>query len=246
MSDFTRSRMSDHAAPVAGWRHTLRRHWWHLQGLKAVGICAFMALFFAAYFRVLHNPVNPVTTMPLTPLDAWIPLQPAAFWVYISLWLYVGIAPALQPSLRALLQYGVWATALCATGLACFYLWPTAVPSQAHHLDPAVAQHAGFALMRGLDAAGNACPSLHVGTAMFTAWWLHRLLAAAHAPAWPRLLNAAWFLAIAWSTVAVRQHVVLDVVAGAALGSVFAVLSLRFGPTPGTARAGQPLSLDRH
>jgi hypothetical protein len=246
VSDFTRSRMSDHAAPVAGWRHTLRRHWWHLQGLKAVGICAFMALFFAAYFRVLHNPVNPVTTMPLTPLDAWIPLQPAAFWVYISLWLYVGIAPALQPSLRALLQYGAWATALCATGLACFYLWPTAVPSQAHHLDPAVAQHAGFALMRGVDAAGNACPSCTWAPRCSppggcTACWPRRT----H-PAWPRLLNAAWFLAIAWSTVAVRQHVVLDVVAGAALGSVFAGLSLRFGPTPGTARAGQPLSLDRH
>jgi membrane-associated phospholipid phosphatase len=246
VSHFTRSRMSDPAATRAGWVHILRRHWWHLQGLKAVGICAFMALFFPAYFHVLHNPVNPVTQMPLTPLDAWIPLQPAAFWIYISLWLYVGIAPSLQPSLRALLQYGAWATALCATGLACFYLWPTAVPSQAHHLDPAVAQHAGFALMLGVDAAGNACPSLHVGTAMFTAWWLQRMLAAVNAPAWPHLLNGVWFLAIAWSTVAVRQHVVLDVVAGAALGSAFAVLSLRFGPTPGTVRAGQPLSLVGH
>lgn len=73
--------------------------------------------------------------------------------VYVSLWLYVGIAPSLQPSLRALLQYGAWATALCATGLACFYLWPTAVPSQAHHLDPTVAQHAGFAL----DARPGRC-----------------------------------------------------------------------------------------
>lgn len=246
MSEIRRSRMSEPAAkPPADWLRVLGRQWWHLQGLKAVGIFGFMPLFFAAYFHVLHHPVNSVTTMPLTPLDEWISFQPWAFWIYVSLWLYVGISPALQPTLRALLQYGAWATALCLTGLLCFYLWPTAVPSQAHHLDPAVADHAGFALLRGVDTAGNACPSLHVATAVFTAWWLNRLLAAVRAPAWPHALNLAWVLAIAWSTVAVRQHVVLDVVAGALLGTAFAVLSLRFGPTPGTARAGLPLSLTR-
>lgn len=230
----------------ATWTRTLARHWWHLQGLKAVGICVFMALFFAAYFHVLRNPVNPVTAMPLTPLDAWIPFTPWAFWIYVSLWVYVGVAPALQPSLRALLSYGAWVTGLCASGLLCFYLWPTAVPSQAHQLDPAVAGHAGFALMRGVDAAGNACPSLHVATAMFTAWWLQRQLSDAGAPAWLRAVNVLWFVLIAWSTVAVRQHVVLDVVAGAALGSAFAVMSLRWGAGLAKSPLGQPVSSGRH
>jgi membrane-associated phospholipid phosphatase len=232
LNDISRSSRhpTDAALAPADWLLTLARHWWHLQGLKILGICTFMWLFFLAYFHVLHNPVHPVTAMPLTALDAWIPFQPAAFWAYVSLWVYVGIAPALQPSLRALLSYGAWITALCAAGLLCFYLWPTAVPSQAHQLDPAVADHAGFALMRGLDAAGNACPSLHVATAMFTALWLQWVLVAVGAPAWPKLVNGLWFLVIAWSTVAVRQHVVLDVLAGAALGAAFAVLSLRFGP----------------
>jgi membrane-associated phospholipid phosphatase len=236
----TSSRQQTAPAP-AGWARTLARHWWHLQGLKVLGICAFMWLFFLAYFHVLRNPVNPVTAMPLTAVDAWIPFQPAAFWAYVSLWVYVGIAPALQPSLKALLSYGAWITALCTAGLLCFYLWPTAVPSQAHQLDPAVADHPGFALMRGLDEAGNACPSLHVATAMFTALWLRHVLASVGAPAWLKGVNAVWFVLIAWSTVAVRQHVVLDVVAGAALGTVFAALSLRWRP----GRLGQPVSLTR-
>jgi membrane-associated phospholipid phosphatase len=228
------------------WAVTLGRHWWHLQGLKVVGICAFMALFFQAYFHVLKNPAYPVTAMPLTVVDGWIPFTPAAFWAYVSLWVYVGIAPALQPSMRALLSYGAWITALCAAGLLCFHFWPTAVPSQAHQLDPAVANHPGFALMRGIDAAGNACPSLHVGTAMFTALWLHRMLGDAGAPLALRAVNALWFVLIAWSTVAVRQHVVLDVVAGAALGVAFAVLSLRFSPWQRRAPTGQPVSSGRH
>lgn len=228
-------------APDDHWAATLARHWRYRQWLKIVGICAFMWIFFTAYFHVLRNPANPVTAMPLTPLDGWIAFEPAAFWVYVSLWIYVGIAPALLPSVRALLGYGAWIAALCGAGLLCFWLWPTAVPSQAHQLDPAVADHAGFALLRGIDAAGNACPSLHVATAMFTALWIQRQLAAVRAPWALHAINATWLLLIAWSTVAVRQHVVLDVVAGAALGMAFGLAALRFGPAPQARAASQRL-----
>lgn len=229
-------------APTEHWAATLARQWRHLQWLKIAGICAFLALFFQGYFHVLRNPAQAVTVMPLTPLDGWIAFEPAAFWVYVSLWVYVGVAPALLPSLRALLGYGAWAAALCGTGLLLFWWWPTAVPSQVHQLDPAIADHPGFALLRGVDAAGNACPSLHVATAVFTALWLQRLFTSVRAP-WPlHLANGVWLLLIAWSTVAVRQHVVLDVVAGAALGVAFGLVALRVGPAPVMAPRGQRLS----
>jgi membrane-associated phospholipid phosphatase len=41
--------------------------------------------------------------------------------------------------------------------------------------------------------------------------------------------------------VAVRQHVVLDVLAGAALGALFAAVSLRCMPAPEQASPGQRL-----
>jgi membrane-associated phospholipid phosphatase len=89
-----------------------------------------------------------------------------------------------------------------------------------------VAQHPAFAALQGVDAAGNACPSMHVASAVFTALWLWRLLGEMHAQRWLHGLNAAWLLLIVCSTVATRQHVVLDVLAGAALGVFFAALAL--------------------
>ena len=103
---------------------------------------------------------------------------------------------------------------------------------------PHMAGFAGFDLLRGVDAAGNACPSMHVAVAMFSAIWIDALLRLSHTPAWPRLINAAWFLAIAYSTLAIKQHVVLDVLAGALLGMAFACRRCAGGPG-GCGQAGR-------
>lgn len=186
-----------------------------------------MWVFFIGYFALLRDPVRPPFTMPLTALDHWIPFQPGALAAYASLWVYVGIAPGLLLGFRTLLAYGAWSAALAGTGLAMFRLWPTQVPA-APPVD--VERHPGFAVLQGVDAAGNACPSLHVATAAFTAVWIDHLLRLIGAPGWLRALSGVWFVAIAWSTLAVKQHVVLDVLAGLALGLVFAWPSLRWQP----------------
>ena len=105
-------------------------------------------------------------------------------------------------------------------------LWPTAIPP----LMPHTAGFGGFSLLRGVDAAGNACPSMHVAVAMFSALWIERVLRLIQAPAALRLVNATWFRAIAYSTLAIKQHVVLDVLAGALLGIAFALPSLHWRP----------------
>ncbi len=208
-------------ATPPGWVADLSERAVCLLPLKFAGISAFIWVFFIGYFELLRHPPYPVTVMPLTGLDHWIPFQPAAVVAYLSLWVYVGIAPGLMLRLRELLGYGCWAGALCLTGLACFWLWPTAVP----RLVLPATDFPGFATLQGVDAAGNACPSMHVAIAIFSAAWIESLLRLTKSPAALRLLNAAWFLAIVWSTLAIKQHVVLDVLAGAALGMAFAGLS---------------------
>jgi len=216
-------------AHSATWQADLGQRLWRHLPLKFVGVSAFMWVFFQAYFQTLHHPAYPVLEMPLTALDRLIPFQPWAVVAYLSLWLYVGIAPGLLLTLRELVIYGLWAAALCLSGLAFFYFWPTAVPPRA--MD--VTGMPGFALLKGLDASGNACPSLHVAASMFTAIWIDRLLRIVRAPWALRALNVLWFIAIAYSTVAIGQHVVLDVAGGVALAAVFAALSLRWSPRLG-------------
>jgi membrane-associated phospholipid phosphatase len=223
-NSITPERPALHSTPGHAWLGELgrriRRHFL----LKTVGITGFMWLFFVAYFYLLRHPARPVTVMPLTALDSLVPFQPAAVGAYLSLWFYVGIVPGLVWTLRELLLHGVWAAALCGVGLACFYFWPTAVPAAAM----GVAGHPALALLQGVDAAGNACPSLHVATAMFSAICLDALLRTVQVPLAVRVASGLWFISIAYSTLAVRQHVAVDVLAGALLGALFALASLRW------------------
>jgi len=217
--------MTDHPPAPLPWTHDLRQRARERFWLKFIGTVVWVWVFFIGYFHLLRNPVHPVTVMPLTAVDRWMPFQPGWLAAYLSLWVYVGIAPGLQRGFASLLAYGFWSGALCATGLGIFWLWPTQIPP----MDvPAGAP--GFALLQGIDAAGNACPSMHVAISMFTAIWLESIFRRAGAPAALRVLNLAWFAAIAWSTMAVRQHVLWDVLAGAALGVVFAWASLHWRP----------------
>ena len=221
----------------------VRRHFL----LKAVGTTVFTWLFFIGYFHLLRNPSFPVEVMPLTPLDRLLPFQPYLLGPYLSLWVYVGIAPGLQLTFRELVVYGLWIGGLCITGLGIFYFWPTQIPPLA--ID--ASGYPGFTMLQGVDAAGNACPSMHVAIAIFTAVWVDHIFRTTGTPALLRLVNALWFAAIAYSTLAVKQHVVLDALAGAVLGLAFAFPSLRWRPgrasrsRGGSGYHGMSLSADR-
>jgi membrane-associated phospholipid phosphatase len=227
-------------SPSQNWSANLalrmRRH----LAVKTIGFTAFMWLFFIGYFHLLRHPAYPATVMPLIALDHLIPFQPGALLAYLSLWLYVGFAPGLQRTFLELAVYGLWIGALCVTGLALFYFWPTAVPPRL--ID--VSAFPGFALLQGVDAAGNACPSLHVAVAIFSAIWLDHLLRQARVPGTLRLLSATWFVAIAYSTLAIKQHVALDAAAGALLGVAFALPSLYWRLGKRCATAVSPAAAD--
>lgn len=194
--------------------------------LKLLGTTAFTWLFFIGYFQLLRHPAFEVTVMPLIAFDALVPFEPGALVAYLSLWVYVGMGPGLQFSFRELVAYSAWIVAMCIAGLVCFYFWPTAVPLRSFEPDG----FPGFALLQGVDAAGNACPSMHVAAAMFTMIRIEQVLRDARTPVVLRALNLMWFMAIAWSTLATRQHVALDALAGAALGIAFALPSLYWRP----------------
>jgi PAP2 superfamily len=197
----------------------VRLHW----VAKALATMLGIPVFFAAYFWVLRNPFSVPTIMPFTALDEWVRFRPGALPLYVSLWVYVSITPALLKSTKELKAIGFGTFVMSAIGFAIFMLWPTAVPAFAVDLS----LHPGMAVLKGIDVTANACPSLHVAFAVFNAIWLQRLLRETQAPLVARGFNGVWCLAILYSTLATRQHVLLDVLAGSVLGALVALPNVR-------------------
>jgi membrane-associated phospholipid phosphatase len=168
----------------------------------------------------LNAPIYPVVTMHVTFIDNLVPFWPPAFYMYASLWVYTSLVPALQPNFSRLVVYGAGIGLVCLTGLTFFYFFPTAVPyASADWLnDPALV------VLRKIDMAGNACPSLHVASAIFTAIILHRQLVTLRCPTWLKVTSWWWCACIVYSTLAIKQHVMWDVLAGALLGISIAVI----------------------
>lgn len=208
---------------AAVWPPELRRRLISAWVSKMLATTLGISAFFVAYFWVLHFPQETVTTMPLTALDRLVPIAPQALPLYLSLWVYVSIGPALLRDGRDLAAYGAATFVLSAAGLGIFLLWPTMTPD----FGVDWSRYPSMAFLKRVDVTANACPSLHVAFAVFTGIRLDRLLRDIGLGRTLQALSVLWCAGIVYSTVAVRQHVVLDVAAGAALGAVIAWTSLR-------------------
>lgn len=211
--------------PPSWWQQALARfksHWL----LKMLGTSISIAAFMVVYFWLLRHPPYPVTVMPLTSLDRLVGFEPWSLVPYATLWLYISLVPALLNLRREMAPYLSAVSLLSLIGFAVFYFWPTAVPKP----DVDWARYPYMEFLKTLDTSGNACPSLHVAFAVLTALWLQRLLRQMNAPLSAQLLNIGWCLLIAWSTLATKQHVAVDLETGAVLGFTIAVLHLHLLP----------------
>ncbi len=206
-----------HYAPC--WGARLLAFW----PAKLIGLTLGMTGFFVIYFWILRHPVDTPRVMPLTVVDRWIGFSPLALPFYLSLWIYVSLAPSLLDDRRELITYGGSALFLALSGLVIFYYWPSTVPA----MDVDWSRYPAFAFLKTVDASGNACPSLHAAFAVFTAVWLHRTAREMRLGGQVRGFNLLWALAILYSTLATRQHVAIDALAGAVLGGVVAWLGVK-------------------
>ena len=189
--------------------------------LKCAGMTIFISLFFIAYFYVLNHPAYPTTVIPLTYLDKLISFQPLALPIYLSLWVYVAIPPVLITHKNELYTYTLMMAVMSIVGLAIFYFWPTAIPVS--EIDWRL--HPSISFLKSVDAAGNACPSMHVATAFFSGAWSDYLLCRIKTPPKLRVVNLIWGVGIIYSTIATHQHVALDVLGGLALGGIAILLA---------------------
>ncbi|MDR6886422.1 MULTISPECIES: phosphatase PAP2 family protein [Variovorax] len=217
----TRSSLRD--LPLRGpppWLRALGRRCLALWPLKLVGNTVATIGFFPLYFWIMKNAGQP-WTLPLTAFDRLVAFWPALLPVYLSLWAYIALPVFLAKDRREFQGFALSCAVMTFISLAVFWFVPTAIPNFTIDATPGTSLH----FLKSVDAAGNAFPSLHVSFSVLACVVLARQLRDVAAPMWLRAFNIAWAAAIVYSTMAVRQHVLVDVLGGLALGIAFGLAS---------------------
>lgn len=171
----------------------------------AIGICV-------PYFLLQRIALFPTRSVPVTPLDAWIPFEPTWVWVYGSIALLVPLAPLLAIRPEDLVRYARGLALLCVTCFAIFLVAPVLGPRP-----PESPPHPVYSGLVAIDRAFNSMPSLHAGLALYSVLFGYRIVRDDLSPrtrACVWLAAAVWSAAILYSTVATRQHWALDLPPG--------------------------------
>lgn len=169
------------------------------------------------YYGLQYVAIQPVTNVPRIFIDRCIDFQPLAVYPYLSLYIFVFFAGLLLPdrsSYMSWLRGLVWVAAVSHT---VFLLWPNGL---VRGVEASSYLHE---IILEADQPRNAFPSLHASMTTFSA----ALIVWFRMPR--RWLLVFWATIILWSTVALRQHVALDIVGGGLLGLAVAVWILRNG-----------------
>lgn len=118
---------------------------------------------------------------------------------------------------QAMGHYLLGAFGLSVLGLSIFVFVPTAVPD----LEWDWSNYPSLLFLKQSDASGNACPSLHVGFAVYAGLWLNIILPNLPLSRFWQGANLLWCNAIVFSTLTTKQHVLIDVICGAFLAALF-------------------------
>ncbi|MEO1219280.1 MAG: hypothetical protein AAFV97_02165 [Bacteroidota bacterium] len=192
---------------------------YHLAALVATKNMLILAGY-QMYFWSQKNPgLGPKRCLQPTALDRWIPACPWIFWIYSPLYyLFFSIAMLCLPNL-----YG---TALQAWLLLMHgSLWHMCFPTQiSQELRAQIRSTPADRLTRyimelvhTLDSEANACPSMHCAFATF--------LACITYPFYPTL-SLLFPPVVALSCLLSRQHLLVDILPGVALGGLHGLVSI--------------------
>lgn len=198
-----------------------------LLGLS-VGICA-------PYFLLQRVEAFPARGMLVTPLDLRIAFEPRWIWAYASLAVLVPLSPLLATSRGALVRYARGLAWLCVVSFVAFWLVPVVGPR------PAETPPGGlYGVIVSVDRPLNSFPSLHAGLTAYSLLYAWRILHGALSDRAWRLsvaLGVGWAGLILYSTLATKQHWVLDLPGGILLAWAAHALAWRSARRVGEAVA---------
>lgn len=208
------------AAPLAA-----QRPWWRPL-VEALAIAVALTIFCAGGFGGLHQynasleAAGHAFIRPETLVDTWIPLRVEWIWPYLTYYpgcfLPVLLLTSMERFRRIALAYAV------QFGVAFVFFFALPMRMGQPEVIGASAAEEALRWLYSIDPGYNIFPSLHTANAFMIACAFERLR-----PWRFNWIFWAWAVSIGASTVLVKQHYALDVVAGLALAWLADRVALR-------------------
>lgn len=182
--------------------------------LRRVFSGAILVIWILAPYLLLQQfAIREIWWLQPTVFDNAIQINFQSIWIYYTFFLLLGVV-GLFVERRIYLRYLYvigWTTMVAHM---VFLLFPNGLSREGINLTTAPIY---YQWLVGFDAPRNAFPSLHVAlsvVAVIAAWASKRF----HILFKVGLI--IWVIAITWSTIALRQHVIIDGIAGACIASI--------------------------
>lgn len=194
----------------AGIWHRMRAQWKH----KVILSVILAPYFCLGYYFTGQARLFPAYQIPFTILDRSIPFLPEASFIYLSQLITMPLVLWMIDSRRLLMGCCCGLAFVMTVSFTLFFIIPTAIPPPEFTLG----QYKLYDIIARADLPRNACPSLHAAFGVFIAGYAPAIFR--NSPFRRGLVGTVWFwsLAVLISTLFVKQHVVLDLLAGSILG----------------------------
>jgi hypothetical protein len=174
------------------------------------------------YYSNQRWPFFSASVMEASAIEHAIPFVQGTAWLYLSLFLLLALLVIAMSTPCDMSRFALDVAFIGLVSNLIFLFCPTSVSRP-----PGPATDLAYRLVIQVDSPRNACPSLHASLGIYSALWCNRLLAGCCASLW-RVALWTWTLAILSATLTSRQHVLVDLLAGAFLAALVFALSGRW------------------
>lgn len=202
--------------------------------LKLFLLVALNVIVWIPYITLQHFHFFEATVMPLTLVDRSLPFLPSTVWAYLSIYALMPIGPFLMDNRAQIFRYARGVIAIGGIATVLFFFWPTICPRPSGPNGDSL-----YRALISIDQPFHAFPSLHAAFAVYSCLCV---MDVGRATGWSQnceIIFITWTAVILLATLLTRQHVVVDIIAGSALGFGAYQICLRQNVSLNTAACPQ-------
>jgi membrane-associated phospholipid phosphatase len=181
--------------------------------LKLILLVVLNVWVYVPYLFLQRHHFFPATNMTSSFFDRRISFSDKAVWLYLSIYLLMPVGPFLMNSRKQIFRYAIGIVLISLFANIIFLFWPTFCSRPSFG-----GTNVAYRTLTAIDNSFHAFPSLHAAFAVYSALCGGLVLREIGSRSFWRISLWFWAFLILYATLATKQHVVADIIAGGALG----------------------------